>query len=251
MSSKDGVELGDIAQEHIAEAHSAVVTDLDVIGEKDVGKVTVETTKEAPTAMSLTDAAKEAVAEKSLPELADAINENLAEAKEEQAKSDALKVEFARKAEEAKAEAETEDQKEAIDELIDEVDAIGGVDGIPRDMGFVADDSDAMDVELSGLFNTFRIGDRWADVAYTEELYLWAYTIEGPMELKGPAIVLKTITGRLGEMLDLHVGLNHGCKGTSHEDRKIELRTVLEDAYSRKLGDDEHCVVLYMWREGN
>lgn len=157
----------------------------------------------------------------------------------------ALAVEKANKADEAKEAFAKKQDEEAAREKDDK--HMTELYSEPRVMQFVGD---LAELGLSGLFNTFRIGDKWADVNVLEELTL--QVIDGNNRevhiLEEPAVVLSVHRGRLGEMLDLHTGINHGCCGTSLTDRRIELRQALEQAYGRRLVDDEHCVVVYMTR---
>lgn len=95
---------------------------------------------------------------------------------------------------------------------------------------------------LRGLVNTFRIGDRWADIAL-----LAALSLDVGKEQRLFAEVLSVHTGELGEMLELHSGLNHGCRQPMPADRRAELRGILEGVYGRKLADSEKCVVVYMY----
>ncbi len=121
-------------------------------------------------------------------------------------------------------------------------------DGVARTMNFYGR---VEDLGLEGmLFNTFRIGDEWLDVEELEEIELTVS--DGPdakrYSLEQVAIVVRVEHGGLADMLDMHVGTNHGCVQAMPADRKIELRRVLDKAYGRKLADGEMCVVIYMSR---
>ena len=119
----------------------------------------------------------------------------------------------------------------------------------PREIEF----ADHVDIigDLTGLFNTFRIGMKWADAKPLEELDLVVTSKDNPEDrrtLAGMVVVMSVHHGTLGDMLDLHVGLNHGCVQPMFADRKTELHGVLERVYGRRLGLGEKCVVLYIAR---
>ncbi len=121
-------------------------------------------------------------------------------------------------------------------------------DGEVREMEFVGE---GIADGLTGLFNTFRLGEKWKDLKELEELQLVTMnnTEEGAERtpLAWEATVLSIHVGELGDMLRLHAGLNHGCKQAMPADRYIELRRALHDVYGR-MADHDTCVVVYMHR---
>ena len=118
----------------------------------------------------------------------------------------------------------------------------------PREIEF-ADQTNILN-SLEGLFNTFRIGMKWADARPLEvlDLVVIGDGDEDRLTLAGQSIVMSSHHGTLGEMLDMHVGLNHGCVQPMPADRKIELHKILERVYGRRLSLNEKCVVLYIAR---
>lgn len=115
-----------------------------------------------------------------------------------------------------------------------------------RQMEFVGSGGD---LGLTGLFNTFRIGTKWADTVPLEELEL-IETIDGESRsLDGNTVVLAMDQGDLVDMLDKHVGLNHGVMHLPQAaDKRRELRVILNKAYGQRLTDGAKCVVVYMAR---
>lgn len=106
---------------------------------------------------------------------------------------------------------------------------------------------------LTGLFNTFRMGDKWVDIGPgpIDLLVVDPDDLADQQVLDQPGMVLYVYSGGLDDMLELHSGLNHGCQQAMPADRKLELRRILETMYGRKLGGGELCVVLYMYREAD
>ena len=121
-------------------------------------------------------------------------------------------------------------------------------DDVPREIEF-ADQVNVLK-DLSGLFNTFRMGMKWADTKPLEvlDLVVVGDGNEDRLTLAGDAVVLSVYHGTLGDMLDLHVGLNYNCVQPMFADRKIELQGILERVCGRRLGLGEKCVVLYIAR---
>lgn len=120
-----------------------------------------------------------------------------------------------------------------------------GEDDKAREIEFVG--GDVEEQVTCGLFNTFRIGDKWADLEKLEELDLTVVDGDDRWTL-GRTVVLATDRGDLGDMLDKHVGLNHGVRHIpGAADQRLRLRNILEATYGRRLGDGEKCVVVYMY----
>ncbi len=127
-----------------------------------------------------------------------------------------------------------------------------GLGGVARVMEFVGK---GVEANMEGLFNTFRIGNKWADVQPMEILDI---NVRDSMddEPRRPdsnadhavPIVMSVHVGELGDMLQMHVGLNHGVRGQAMpEDKRLELRRILRKAYGRVL-DESKCVVVYIAR---
>ncbi len=105
---------------------------------------------------------------------------------------------------------------------------------------------------LRGLFNTFRMGDKWADLepGDTVDLVLTKYPDNAEHELNPrPAVVGAVCRGPLHDMLAMHSGLNHGCSQSQPADRRIELWRILRDMYGiENVKDGDACVVVYLYR---
>ena len=141
----------------------------------------------------------------------------------------------------------TEDEDQDNSPVTPEAETEPGDSGMPA-IEFVGTEED---LGLTGLFNTFRIGTKWAAIETVPGFAELVVTEDEECHvLDGFATVLSVHHGTLGEMLDLHVGLDHNTRGQNMAaDKRIHLREKLESVYGRKLGDGEKCVVLYMYRD--
>ena len=94
---------------------------------------------------------------------------------------------------------------------------------------------------LDGHFNTFRIGDKWADLKFLENLELSVVDEGAERTDQLHALVMGVYAGQLDDMLELHADMNHGRSRLI-----IERRHLLETAYDTKLDGSEKCVVVYL-----
>lgn len=107
-----------------------------------------------------------------------------------------------------------------------------------REMVFVGDPAE---LGLTGHFNTFQVGSKWADLRPENEVSL---IVQGHARRAG---VLAVHAGELGDMLELHAGAHHGCRQPMPADRKLELQAILSDVYGRRVQLHERCVVVYLY----
>lgn len=108
------------------------------------------------------------------------------------------------------------------------------------------------DVGLDGLFNTFRMGSRWANLKYGDPIMCMVDSTDGNhyVELPRLANVLAVHTGTLADMLLLHLGLNHaGLQGLNPLEQLSTLKAILEKCYGEKFDGHEDCTVIYLIRD--
>lgn len=108
------------------------------------------------------------------------------------------------------------------------------------------------DVGLDGLFNTFRMGSRWANLEEGEPVLCMVDAVEGEhyVPLPRPATVQRVASGSLSEMLQLHTGLNHaGLQGLHSSDQRDMLKAILEKCYGETFDGQEDCTVIYLIRD--
>ena len=124
-------------------------------------------------------------------------------------------------------------------------------DGIPRQMEFVGPVLGSHE-KLSGLFNTFRMGKKWADATPFEYLDLVVMETKDKdakrHTLTGDTVVLAVHQGQLGDMIELHAGLNHGCSQAMPADRKAELLSIMREVYGNGVELHHPCTVVYVHR---
>lgn len=115
-----------------------------------------------------------------------------------------------------------------------------------KTMDFYSDNGEELK-ELR-LFNTFRIGYRWADLVSGDILDIYLND-----NYVGPMLVGAVATGHLGDMLEKHVALNSLSLGSRSQDHSTlvgKLWTELQDVYKAQLPSNEPTVVIYLINTG-
>lgn len=122
--------------------------------------------------------------------------------------------------------------------------ASGGTPG-PEVMAMEFVGADVGDT-LHGLFNTFRLGDKWAGLSVGEPLRV---VVNGE-EQDGHATVRTVFHGRFDDVLLEHTALNHGVdRHAPVPERRLALQGILRECYGRSLLPTDHVTVVYMTRD--
>ena len=109
------------------------------------------------------------------------------------------------------------------------------------------------DVGLDGLFNTFRMGTRWANLKYGDPIILMIENPQGEanyVPLPRAANVLAVRTGTVYEMLQMHIGLNVApLDGHDALHQRVMLKEILDKSYGEFFANDALCTVVYLIRD--
>lgn len=135
--------------------------------------------------------------------------------------------------------------------------------GVARELEFVGASVEELGLNTL-IFNTFRVGKKlnpgvrnirhtseWIDVTEGEVLSL--ILVNGDeRSVIGNAVVMARDNGGLDDMLDKHVGLNHGVRNIRHaSDQRTKLSILLSKVYNKRLTNNDTAVVLYLSRFGD
>ena len=116
-----------------------------------------------------------------------------------------------------------------------------------RVMEFVGESDEDLGLDAR-LFNTFRVGKKWADIEEGDLISM--LLVDGDRrEWVGDAVVLAMDEGNLDNMLDKHAGMNHATRSLRYAaSQRTALALALTRAYGRRLTSDDVGVVVYLWR---
>ncbi len=147
-----------------------------------------------------------------------------------------------------------------IDDLIDNMDEVNkfldnteDTDPPPVPVRSMVFAGQSVDVGLDGLFSTFRMGTRWADLEVGEPIQLMVDDLScdlggyKPLEQLGQVMAVRI--GTYSEMSKMHLGLNHlDYAELGVKIGIVSLKVLLETMYNREIKPDESCTVVYIFR---